>query len=445
MSHNPLIAEPQDSSEWYTGIGIVEAVADVGEAIASGNWVEAGYALLGAGLEALSAVLDPIGTGISWAVAWLIEYVQPLTDILDWLAGNADAVAAHAQTWRNVGDSLQATADAMQGDVNRDTAGWTGAAADAYRARLATTTELIRAQSEAAKALAAGTEMSGMLVGTIREVVRDLIADCIGRLVAWAIEASTGIGIAAVAVQATARVARWGARIMQVVQKLLTSLKNLLPLIDRLADLLTRIRRILNKITQDSPHPTPPGKPPNNPSNPGNPPPRDPNNPNDPPDDPPDDDDIGPADTPEDRQRLIEEALAQGHKISPDKVVEIGKDPNGRIVWLEEGKGGEGGRGLEHIHERHDKDFAKFEVPPEDIASLSHRAATEGVYTGYRLGKGKTPRPIFEVDYNGKTIPVAVTVGSNGFIVSAQPVFDDMLKRARPDPGFHTNPHSRGW
>ncbi|MER7082081.1 hypothetical protein SAMN02982929_02970 [Saccharopolyspora kobensis] len=284
MSDNPLVTQPQDSSEWYTGIGIVEAVADVGAAIESGDWAQIGYAILGTGLEVLSAILDPIGTTVAWAVGWLIEYVQPLTDILDWLAGNADAVAAHAQTWRNVGDSLQTTADALQADVARDTAGWTGAAADAYRARLATTTELIRAQSEAAKGLASGTEISGMLVGTIREVVRDLIADCVGRLVSWAIEAMTGVGIAVVAVQATARIARWGARIMEVVQKLLRALSNLLPLVRKLADLLTRIRKILNEITHGNPLPNPPTKPPNPPNNP---PPKDPNDPNDPPDDPP--------------------------------------------------------------------------------------------------------------------------------------------------------------
>ncbi|GAA0520095.1 hypothetical protein GCM10011581_10260 [Saccharopolyspora subtropica] len=283
MSDNPLIAPPQDSSSWYTGIGIVEAIADVSAAIESGSWAEVGYGVLGTGLEALSAVLDPIGTGVSWVVGWVIEYVQPLTDILDQLAGNADQVAAHAQTWRNVSESLRTTADALQADVDRDTAGWTGAAADAYRSRLAATAQLIRAQSEAAGALAAGTEISGMFVGTIREVVRDLIADCVGRLVSWAIEASTGVGIAVVAAQATARVARWGARIMQVVQKLLQGLMKLVPLVRKLADLLVRLRRILDDITNGNPLPDPKNPPPPTPKDPNT-----PKNPNDPPDDPPD-------------------------------------------------------------------------------------------------------------------------------------------------------------
>ncbi|MEV6228506.1 WXG100 family type VII secretion target [Saccharopolyspora shandongensis] len=281
MGDNPLIARPQDSSSWYTGIGIVEAISDVSSAIESGSWAEIGYSVLGAGLEVLSAVLDPIGTGVSWLVGWLIEFVQPLTDMLDWLAGNADAVAAHAQTWRNVGESLRSTADALQADVSRDTASWTGAAADAYRSQLAATAELIRAQSQAAGALAEGTETAGMLVGTIREVVRDLIADCVGRLVSWAIEAATGVGVAAVAVQASARVARSAVRIMEVVQKLLRALGDLIPLLRRLVDLLGRLRKILTDITHGKPAPQPPEKPPNTPNDPNT-----PRNPNDPPNDP---------------------------------------------------------------------------------------------------------------------------------------------------------------
>ncbi|MEU5850380.1 WXG100 family type VII secretion target [Saccharopolyspora shandongensis] len=253
--------------------------------------------MLGAGLEVLSAVLDPIGTGVSWLVGWLIEFVQPLTDMLDWLAGNADAVAAHAQTWRNVGESLRSTADALQADVSRDTAGWTGAAADAYRSQLAATAELIRAQSQAAGALAEGTETAGMLVGTVREVVRDLIADCVGRLVSWAIEAATGVGVAAVAVQASARVARWAVRIMEVVQKLLRALGDLVPLLRKLVDLLGRLRKILTDIAHGKSAPQPPEKPPNTPNDPNT-----PRNPNDPPNNPPDDPKTGHPD-PDDPDR----------------------------------------------------------------------------------------------------------------------------------------------
>ncbi|MEV6228505.1 hypothetical protein AB0L88_11620 [Saccharopolyspora shandongensis] len=148
-------------------------------------------------------------------------------------------------------------------------------------------------------------------------------------------------------------------------------------------------------------------------------------------------------DNPEDRQRLIEEALAQGHKISPDKVAEIGKDPNGRIVWLEEGKGGKGGAGLEHVYE-HEKEFTDRGIPREEIGKFAHEAATEGKYTGY--SQGKPPgRPIFEIEYGGQRHFVALTIGSNGFIVganmkSSKDPFENAWSPAEAD-----NPTYRGW
>ncbi|MGP4018118.1 hypothetical protein [Saccharopolyspora sp. 5N708] len=106
-------------------------------AIETGDWTDLGFAVVGGGLEALSVVTDPLGSVFSAAPSSLIEHFQPLTGALNWLAGDADAVLAHAQTWRNVADSPQQTP--------------TGPAA----------AQLIRAQSEAASGLSSATETAG--------------------------------------------------------------------------------------------------------------------------------------------------------------------------------------------------------------------------------------------------------------------------------------------
>ncbi|PKW14250.1 hypothetical protein [Saccharopolyspora spinosa] len=145
------------------------------------------------------------------------------------------------------------------------------------------------------------------------------------------------------------------------------------------------------------------------------------------------------------KQALIEEAQAQGIKISADRVVEIGKDPNGKIVFLEEGKGGQRGAGLEHIYEEHGSQFEQAGIPKEDVPDLVHKAATEGEYTGYTQGKAPG-RPIYEVEHNGQKQYVAVSVGSNGFIVGANMRSgDDPFKGAQKDPKSETNPNHRGY
>ena len=113
---------------------------------------------------------------------------------------------------------------------------------------------------------------------------------------------------------------------------------------------------------------------------------------------------------------LIDEIMANGEKISPDKVVLITRDPAGKIVWLEEGNSK---AGLQHIIDRHGHEFNGKGISNADIPNY----VLEAVYQGNIVGtQGKrNPRTIYEFTYNGQTQRVAVQVGSNGFIVSSNP------------------------
>ncbi|MET0423458.1 MAG: hypothetical protein ABW046_06265, partial [Actinoplanes sp.] len=45
-----------------------------------------------AGLDGLALVSDPVGALLQYGIAWLIEHVQPLSEALDWLAGDPAAI-----------------------------------------------------------------------------------------------------------------------------------------------------------------------------------------------------------------------------------------------------------------------------------------------------------------------------------------------------------------
>lgn len=72
--------------------------------------------------------------------------------------------------------------------------------------------------------------------------------------------------------------------------------------------------------------------------------------------------------------------------------------------------------GLTHILERHTADFVKAGIKEEDIANVVFDAATKGEKVGMQ-----GTRPIYEVMYNGTKQRVAVDIGSNGYIVGANP------------------------
>ena len=116
---------------------------------------------------------------------------------------------------------------------------------------------------------------------------------------------------------------------------------------------------------------------------------------------------------------LIAEVQANGDKINPSDVIGIMKNKDGKIVWLEKGHLGNNPSGLAHILDAHESNFNDKGIKTCDIPDFILSAVSEGKIIGYQ-GKG-TGRPIYEIEYNGETQLVAVTVGSNGYIVGANP------------------------
>ncbi|MDQ4109641.1 MAG: RHS repeat-associated core domain-containing protein [Actinomycetota bacterium] len=111
---------------------------------------------------------------------------------------------------------------------------------------------------------------------------------------------------------------------------------------------------------------------------------------------------------------LLGELAASGVKHSPENVVGLAKNGDGKIVFLENGNSR---AGLTHILERHGADFEKAGIAQDDIADLVVQAASRGTQVGMQR-----TRPIYELTFQGQTTRVAVTVGDNGFIVGANPV-----------------------
>lgn len=248
---NPLIAERQDSTTAYSGIGIAESVMDIYNGVESKSWVEGGIGVAGTGLEALSLAMDPVGTLLQYAVSWLMEHVKPLSDALDWLAGDADQIAAYAQTWKNIGQATNAVATDYAAEVTNGTAGWEGAAADAYRARSKEQQDRLKAAGTGAETIGTVVQVVGVLVGAVREIVRDLVAECVATLIAripqWIAEIGGTLGIATphVVGSAVALISKWVNRIKDFILKLTRSLENLRPLLKNLGDVWESIRKAL--------------------------------------------------------------------------------------------------------------------------------------------------------------------------------------------------------
>lgn len=263
---NPLVAPRHDSTTEYSGVGIAESLADVHHGVTSGSWVEGGLALAGTGLETLGLAIDPLGTLAAYGVGWLMEHVQPLSDALDWLAGDPDAIASFAATWRNVGQAVSGAGEDFAAQVASGTATWTGQAGDGYRAFAQGQIEQISTAGRAAETVAAIVEGAGVLVAVVREIVRDLVAECVATLIVripqWLAEEGATLGLATphVVASAVTLISKWVARIGEMITKLIRSLDNLMPLIRQLDEIFSVLRDGFRSVDRVADPPTPDGE-----------------------------------------------------------------------------------------------------------------------------------------------------------------------------------------
>ncbi|SIR96999.1 WXG100 family type VII secretion target [Micromonospora avicenniae] len=248
---NPLVAAPADTSPSpWAGVWILEDIELIHQGVRDGSWIDGTLGAVSASLDALAFVSDPVGALLQYGVAWLIEHVKPLSEALDWLAGDPAQITAHAQTWRNTAASLRETAMDLGRDVRADVGEWGGAAGPAYRAWAGEQQQAITGLAAGADTMATITEATAGLVAAVRLLVRDAIATCVSRLIVYAAElvATAGLATPLVAEQVTTLVASWAARIAKLLRGLINSLRRIIPAARRLTELIDKLKQALGRL-----------------------------------------------------------------------------------------------------------------------------------------------------------------------------------------------------
>jgi uncharacterized protein YukE len=236
---NPLVAARVEgpASPW-AGVWIAEDIELIAQGVQNRSWVDGTLGTVSAGLDGLALVSDPVGALLQYGIAWLIEHAKPLSEALDWLAGDPAQIAGHAQTWRNVAGRLRGEADELARAVRWDVSEWTGVAADSYRTWSQERGQTLQALAKASDTMALMTEGAGLLIGTVRMMVRDAVATVVSRLIVYAGElvATAGLATPLVIEQVATLCASWAAKIARWLRSLIASLRNLGDAMRRLGD-----------------------------------------------------------------------------------------------------------------------------------------------------------------------------------------------------------------
>lgn len=260
---NPLVAKaPTDgdgpgpltagNSEYGygAGIGVAESAMDAFNGISNGDWIGGGLGVLSLAGEIASAAIDPFGYLMSSVASFLMEHMQPLKDMLDAVAGDPPVIQSYSETWGNVAKKLEDTQVEFSNAVKNGTSGWTGEAADAYRKQATEQAEAISGAATAAGAISTVVMIFGEVVAFVREFIRQLIADAVGKLISWVLETvfSLGFGTPVVVAQAVTAIAEWAARIADKLKALGDAMRRASPLLGKLADVFEKIIKVLGKI-----------------------------------------------------------------------------------------------------------------------------------------------------------------------------------------------------
>lgn len=243
------VVAPEASTSWYEGTGIVESVMGVVDGFSSGDWLGMGGNLLSTGLSAIGAIMDPFQAIFAAGVGWLMEHVSFLREPLDWLCGDPKEIEGHANTWRNIGQRINAAAEYYVDAVKTSTVHWTTLAADAYRARAGRHVQDVRALSAISEGLAKMTLIAGAMVGVVRNTVRDLIAEVVGAAVSKAVQAVLVVTIPKVVAEVGLLVAECTTKIMNLLKRLVAAVSRLTGDIHAMSGLLERISHSLEEGT----------------------------------------------------------------------------------------------------------------------------------------------------------------------------------------------------
>lgn len=182
-----------DALSFYPGPG--QAAASIA-AFGTGDWADGITYGLSSAVSTAALIADPLGTLLSSAASFLMEYMWPLPDFLDWLAGDPELVSSVGQSWENIGAHIDAYVQDLTTQVEQSLACWSGPAAEAYRAQMQIVILHIEAIAGAAAGTGTGIRAASVAVEIIRAVVRELIADLVGRLIAYCIEVGATLGVA---------------------------------------------------------------------------------------------------------------------------------------------------------------------------------------------------------------------------------------------------------
>lgn len=251
-STNPLGSLTSGTSSTTTtksgnnGASILTDVSSLEKDISGGNWLQGAMA----GMKVLSDVnqimTNPIGAVTAFGFNFLIQHVKPLQEAVGWLVGSPGQVNSYASQWLSISKSVGTISTQLSKTLSQDTANWTGAAADSYKATATDKINTISSLSTATQAIGNATQMVGQFVQQMENTIKKMVSDAMTQIIQTAMAASFMISIPVVVARVVQEVVSWMQKIANIIKQVTSVFNTLQPLMGLLQQLLGTAQKSLS-------------------------------------------------------------------------------------------------------------------------------------------------------------------------------------------------------
>lgn len=243
---NPVLQAATSRAERspLEGSGMAKDAADLATKVAGGDWTEGLVSLASLAYETKDFLADPLAKLVSMGLGWAVEFFSPLRAVLDQLVGDQEQLNLIVETWSGIADEMATAADDLHSHYTSDSANWSGPAVAQYQLYCAEQVDLYRAASATARSVANNARTSGLILTVVRELVRGLMTDAVGKAISIACRypppttPAAAPEIAVMITDTSSQAAQW-------IQKLTRAFANAGDLFRQSQNLFQHIRRVL--------------------------------------------------------------------------------------------------------------------------------------------------------------------------------------------------------
>ncbi|WP_027927905.1 WXG100 family type VII secretion target [Amycolatopsis benzoatilytica] len=215
------------ADSWNGFAGAIDSLKNAHGADTAAVAVEIGVTLVGAVIDTVAFVLDPIGKLAAAGVGWLIEHIGPLKEALDAFAGDPTAIKQLADNLHKTGETLRQAGQDLEASYKAQITQWAGTTADKFKNEIDTRITQINDSGKAVDTAGYVVETTMALVSVTRSLVRDIISTVLGDIIAvalvalaaavWTFGASLVAGVATIVGKVAVTVADVIAKIAKIV------------------------------------------------------------------------------------------------------------------------------------------------------------------------------------------------------------------------------------